>query len=64
MVYKKREREKKKPTKNCDCSSEGKMENVTYKVVKKKKKKQINFAVQESSTAFVERKGCGHEILY
>ena len=40
------------------------METVTYNVVEKKKKKQINFAVQEFSTAFVERKGCGHEILY
>ena len=36
MVYKKRE--KKKKIKNCDCSSEGKIENVTYKVVEKKKK--------------------------
>ena len=62
MVYKKRG--KKKKIKNCDCSNEGKMETVTYNVVEKKKKKQINFAVQEFSTAFVERKGCGHEILY
>lgn len=62
MVYKRRK--KKRKPKNCDCSSEGKMENVTCKVVKKKKKKLIDFAVQESSTAFVERKGCGHEILY
>lgn len=37
MVSKRRKKKKKKP-KNCDCSSEGKMENVTCKVVKKKKK--------------------------